>query len=626
MGVWVAQAPSGEVTYANPEFRKILGMDAVPASRITDAPSTYGIFDRQGRVYPVDQLPLSRVVSTGRAATVDDLVIHRPDGHKVNVRAVGYPRFDNEGRVSHVVIAFSDITAEVKAELERDETQSRLALAVNYAPIVVWAADTKGVVTLSEGAGLKPLGVESGQLVGQNLFELYKDHPTIPGYIRRGLAGESFGYSVRLDKVVYDTWLTPLRDAAGTVVGVAGLSHDVSEIRALQAKAIQDDRAVAVGTLAASVAHEINNPLTYMLGHLELLREVMGKIHRAIDTLPEPIRLHYQSLEAQILRTIEPVRTGTERIANITRELRTFNRPITRETSLVDVRSVVDSVLKLVRKEIEARGRLELMLQNTAPVIGDSTRLVQVILNLTVNAMQALSGVSPGSDGIWIRTGNEGSVVVIEVADSGPGVPPDDRERIFDPFVTTKGVGEGTGLGLFVCRNIVRDFSGTISVRDRAGGGAVFRVELPVATLSGVAEAGSRSAPAPAPAAVSGHVLIIEDEWLVADLIARQLDQAGYRTSVELDPRRAIEVLATSGDAYDLVYCDLMMKATSGMDVAEALSVRAPAQLRKIVFMTGGAFTPRAVAFRTRHQAQFVDKPFDVPGETARRLSHLRQH
>src|SRR5262249_27117925 len=150
-----------------------------------------------------------------------------------------------------------------------------LSLAVNHAPIVIWTADTNGVVTLSEGAGLASLGIKSGQLVGQNLFEIYRDHPTIPGYIRRGLSGESFWYTVEVDKVVYDTWLTPLRNVSGAIIGIAGLSKDVSEIRNLQSNAIQNDRVIALGTLAASVAHEINNPLTYMLGNLDLLLETL---------------------------------------------------------------------------------------------------------------------------------------------------------------------------------------------------------------------------------------------------------------------------------------------------------------------------------------------------------------
>jgi PAS domain S-box-containing protein len=265
VGVWVAKVPSGEVAYANPEFKRIMGMDAVATSRITDAPATYGIIDSAGHPYPVERLPFSRVVTTGAPATVDDLVIHRPDGRKISVRAFAYPVHDAAGTLTHVIIAFIDITKELMAIADREQTESRLAFTINHAPIALWTADAKGTVLLSEGAGLASMGVRSGELVGKNLFDLYRDHPSIAGYLRRGLAGESFSYPVQVGDASYDSWIAPLRDAAGAVTGVIGLSRDVTEIRKLQTNAIQNDRVIALGTLAASLAHEINNPLTYML-------------------------------------------------------------------------------------------------------------------------------------------------------------------------------------------------------------------------------------------------------------------------------------------------------------------------------------------------------------------------
>jgi PAS domain S-box-containing protein len=622
VGLWVAEAPSGRVTYANPEFRAILGMDAVPDSTIADASATYGIFDRMGSPYPVDKLPFSRVVSTAQPTMVDDIVIHRIDGPKVNVRAFAYPKFDNDGKLTHVIVAFVDITPEVKAEVEREQIEARLAIAVNHAPIVIWATDAHGVVTLSEGAGLVSLGLKSGQLVGQNLFELYRDHPSIPGFIRRGLAGESFSYTVNVGEVVYDTWLTPIRNAAGEITGVAGLSNDVSEIRRLQAHAIQNDRIIALGTLAASVAHEINNPLTYILGNLDLLGETLARMKKVVHSMGGPAKADLQTLSAEVSRDLETVHSGAERIAAITKELQTFSRSGVKETSLVNVGSVVQSVLKLMGKDLDARAHVEVKLETTAPVLADFSRLVQVVMNLVVNALHALGTNRPDSNTIWIGTRDAGSNVLIEVADSGPGVPPEDRERIFDPFVTTKGIGKGTGLGLFVCRNIVREFSGHVRVSDRPGGGAVFCVELPAAASIEISETQGRGAAAVLVRAEAplNHVLIIDDEALIARVLSDQLGAAGYRTSVELDPVRALETLSLDANDIDLVYCDLMMQAMSGMELADALSARSPFQLQKFVFMTAGAFTPEARAFRERYAEQCVDKPFNIVEETARRL------
>jgi PAS domain S-box-containing protein len=616
VGIWVAHVPGGEVAYANQEFRNILGQDAESDSGIDDAPTTYGIVDLEDRPYPVERLPFSQVVATGRPVTVDDLVIRRADGRRVNVRAFAYPIRTGD-TLTHVAVAFIDITAEVRAESGRRQTESRLAFAVDHAPIAIWSADLDGRITLSEGAGLAALGVKSGELVGHNIFELYKDHPSIVGSLRRGLAGESFWYTVRVGEAIYDTWLAPLTDAAGQIVGVTGLSNDVRALWKLQATAIQNDRGVALGTLAASVAHEINNPLTYILGHASLMAESLNRLEQAIEGLSGPAGSELRQLVAGMRESLEPVQSGTSRIADITRELSTFGRPA-KKVGLVDVQAAIKAVLRLVGKQLESRAVVEVDLAPTSAVHGDQAGLVQVILNLMINAMHALPADRVTTNRIWVRAADEGNRVVIEVADNGPGVLPEDRDRIFEPFQTTKEVGEGSGLGLFVCRNIVSGWSGTVTVEGRDGGGARFRVELPAA---GDAIAAVTAAPAGQPASSRGHVMIVDDEPLVAKMLRVQLAAAGYRVTVAADAEHALETLTGDGDGIDLVYCDLMMKGMSGMDFSAALASQAPSRLRRVVFMTGGAFTQQARDFRSAHADRCVDKPFDVVAETSRRLA-----
>ena len=623
IGVWVAKAPDGQVAYANPEFRRILGVDADERSRIGDAPATYGIFDLEGRPYPVERLPFSRVLASRQAVSADDLVIHRHDGRRVNVRAFAYPLLDHDGSINYVVIAFIDITSEVKAEMERRLSASRLAFAVEHAPIAIWATDIDGVVLLSEGAGLASIGVQSGEMLGRNLFEVYGDHPTIPDSLRRALSGESFWCSVQLGETIYDTWLTPTRDSSGRITGLTGLSNDVSALRKLQASTIQNDRVIALGTLAASVAHEINNPLTYMLGHLVFLKESVDRLEELARAVANPLNGDLTDVVGDMRESLDPVCAGTERIAGITRELRTFSRPAA-DTSVVDVQAAVTSVLKLVGKELESRASIELDLQKTRPVRGEMARLVQVILNLVANALQALPA-DRGTNQIWVSTGDEGDMVVIEVADNGPGIDPDDRERIFEPFQSGKESSSGSGLGLFVCRNIVTGWSGTVTVDDRPGGGARFRVKLRAAPPD------ARAMPVRAPRKSSrasskprGHIMIVDDEPPVADVLRAQLEAAGYRVTLMGDASGALERLTSGRDGIDLVYCDLMLKDMSGMDLAAALAQRAPVQLDRVVFMTGGAFTTRARDFRSVHATQCVDKPFDILAETARRLGRRR--
>jgi PAS domain S-box-containing protein len=601
LGVWVGRVPDGAGMYANRAFRQILGRENVQESRIGDVPETYSVFTRAGQPFPVERLPFSQVVATGQAVVVEDLVIHRPDGGRVNLRAFGQPVRDAAGTLVQVIVAFIDITREVQAEEQRERTAHHLQFALDHAPVAIFSIDREGLITLSEGAGLKSLGVRSGQLVGQSVFDLYKDHPTIPSYIRRGLAGEAFWYTVQVGDAVYDSWLAPLRNPSGEIVGVMGLSNDVSEQRQLEARVIEADRVRAMGMLAASVAHEINNPLSYVLSCL-----------RRVET-------NIQAADAPVREDLSTAIGGVDRIAAITRDLRTFSRPGNTAVGPVDVEGAIHSVLRLVRKEVEARARLRLFLAADRPVLGNEARLSQVLTNLVMNAVQSLPSGRPESDEIEISARVAGDQVVIEVGDSGPGVPPRERERIFEPFVTTKPIGGGTGLGLFVCRNIVRWMGGEISVEDRPGGGALFRVTLPAAPEP---PPGARAVP-PQPAldtTLSGtRILVIDDDEIVANMIVAQLAAAGADADAERDPERAVKRLLDQ-EELDLVFCDLMMSGRTGMDIAAAMKTGKPERLPRIIFMTGGAFTPKAAAFVAANPACCVDKPFDAVEEARKRL------
>jgi len=623
-GVWVARAPTGEAIYSNEAFRRIMGMEAVDGVDIAGAPAAYGIFDRQGQPYPVEGLPFSRALQTGASVVVDDLVIHRRDGGRTWVRAFANPVRDQHGIVSHVVIAFTDITAEVQAIVERAEIEKHLAVAIHHAPVLLFTMDSNGVLTAADGALRAVLEQGRAPIVGVSLFEAYKDHPPVPENIRRALAGETVSYSITVQGLALDVWLGPLRDAAGEPVGAIGVCTDVTESRRLQTRIIQDDRIHAIGTMAASVAHEINNPLTYVLGGLEEARAELDALAADLGALAaargdDPILSAAQGRLDSMRDNLGPALAGTERIRHVTRELSTFTRPNDERLTTVDVRGVVRSVLKLVRKEIEARARLVEELGPTAAVEANEARLVQVLVNLLMNAWQALPAPEPARHVIGVRTGLENGETLIEVWDTGPGVPPELRQQIFEPFITTKAIGAGTGLGLFVCQNIIKSLKGRIEVEDAPGGGALFRVLLPAA-----------SAPAavavPASIAVSSGVprkrcvVIIDDDALVARaLAARFAADDLFEVRTVLDGRDGLTLLLTDS-GIDLAYCDLMMNGFSGMDVDTALRRQAPERASKVVFMSGGAFTSEARTFLDQRRTAFVQKPFDILADARRRL------
>lgn len=618
--LWVAKAPEGTALFANRAAREILGQGAVPDIGIEATPAAYGICDRQGRPYPVERLPFSRAFERGASVVVDDLALETPDGRRVFVRAFAAPVLDAAGAVTHVVVSFMDVTAEVKAVEQHRTVEEQLAFAVKHAPILLWMTDREGIVTVSEGAALKRLGFSPGELVGRSVFDVYRDDPYTTGFIRRTLAGETISTRYETPAVSFYVHVVPLRGANGEITGVMGVGTDITDTRHLERQVIQDDRVRAVGALAASVAHEINNPLTYVSANVDVAINELRRLDAGLRN-GDDLRTTIAGARATIhklLEFLDAARTGAQRVARITRELRTFARGDDDPGVTADVGEAVRTVLDLVAREVEARARVVVEVAPSLRVRLAEGQLVQVLLNLVMNASQALPAGDPTRQQIGVAAWRSGETVLIEVSDSGPGVPAGERERVFEPFVTTKPIGVGTGLGLFVCRNIVRAANGDIAVDDAPGGGALFRVSLPAAgpaLKTNVREA--------TPPPVSGRVLVVDDDRLVARGLASALEQAGCETRVVHDGREAIGILIADG-GIDLAYCDLVMNGVTGADVHAAVAAAAPERLRKLVFITGGAFTPATRAFVAAHEDVVVHKPFDVVADARSRLARLR--
>jgi PAS domain S-box-containing protein len=627
VGVMIARAPTGEVLLRNQAFRRIMGTVAPERVGLSGTPAAYGLHDREGRPYPVEGLPFVRALHSGGPVVVDDMVIHHPAGGRSYLRAFAQPVRDQHDQVTHVVVALTDITAEVRAVAERAQIEKHLAVAIHHAPVLLFTMDRDSVLTATDGALRGVLEQGRGSVVGLSMLDAYKHHPTVPGHIRRALAGETVSYTVEVRGVVMDVWLGPLRDAAGELAGAIGVCTDITERQRLQAEVTRADRVRALGTMAASVAHEINNPLTYVLGGLEVAKLELDDLATELGVLQA--RAPGGAALAVALRRVDHVReqlalavAGSERIRQVARDLGTFMRPKDEPLEPIDVAAVARSALKLVRKEIEARARLVDEVAPCPVVQGNEARLVQVLVNLLINAWQALPAPSdPARAVIGVRTGTHDGQAVIEVWDSGPGVPPQLRGRIFEPFMTTKSVGEGTGLGLFVCRSIVQSLQGSITVHDAPGGGALFRVLLPAA-----ARADAPSAAAPeggAQSRVDGgrrrNILIIDDDQMVAQSLAARFRNRNFDVRLVFDARRGLDILLAEEDI-DLAYCDVMMNGFSGIDVYESLRSRHPERAARIVLMSGGSFTREAQAFLAQFPDAFVEKPFDIVADAQRRI------
>lgn len=374
--------------------------------------------------------------------------------------------------------------------------------------------------------------------------------------------------------------------------------EDITQQRQLQASLQQADRLASVGSMAAGVAHEINNPLAYAITNLELMQEALVAAGIGLDA----------DLRERLSQILEDALDGSERVRRIVGDLKRFSRTEDDEPDdAVDVHAVLDVAVDISRSEIKHRATLVRAFDEVPAVRGNEGRLTQVFVNLLVNAAHAIP--EENEDGrIELSTAKseDGSVDVV-IRDNGNGIPSEIIDRIFDPFFTTKPQGMGTGLGLSICHGIVTRLGGTLAVESRVGVGTEVTVSLPAdpEAVAAVARTAARVPPADTPAM---RILVVDDEPLVCEGIKRAL--RSHDVTVTSSGRDAVE-LCESGD-FDLVLCDVMMPEVSGMDVYSRVRRERPEVAQRFVFMTGGAFTPSARSFLESVDNEQIIKPFSL--------------
>ncbi|RMH42691.1 MAG: PAS domain S-box protein [Deltaproteobacteria bacterium] len=339
------------------------------------------------------------------------------------------------------------------------------------------------VVTIDRGDGpqivhandaaVAILGYAAADLAARPALDhlVQDDRTRVEEMVRLARAGEVVPSPIEIG-IVRKSGERAVVEVGATVVPVAegtasvAFFRDVSERRALRSRLALADRMATVGTVAAGVAHEINNPLTYVLLNLDRMASALDAITgppHAVDRLRD---------------ALAHARDGAQRVRSIVSDLRSFSRA-SEDTADIDVRRVVRSAVNIAGNTIRERARLVEALDETPPVRASESRLGQVFLNLLVNAAQAIAPGAPDRNLVRVSTRFDGHRIVVEVADSGCGMPPAILRRAFDPFFTTKPIGVGTGLGLSICHKIVTSLGGEIEAESRDGAGSVFRVYLP---------------------------------------------------------------------------------------------------------------------------------------------------
>jgi signal transduction histidine kinase/CheY-like chemotaxis protein len=405
----------------------------------------------------------------------------------------------------------------------------------------------------------------------------------------------------------------------GAAVVQARSRDDVTRSQ-LSARVAAVDRMVAVSTLAAGAAHEINNPLAYVAANAEFVRRKLVVLRETLGDATVDLRGDVVDL-ADMVRACAECGEGVERVRDIVDKLRSMSRSDGAARRAVRVDQLMESSLRMVHNEIRHRAKVSVRIGQLPPVHGNETRLTQVFLNLLLNAAQSIREGAAGEHEIAIKGFVDDGMVVIEVKDTGCGIAPADQPRIWDPFFTTKPIGTGSGLGLFVCRATVEAHGGRVLlVESRPNGGTTMRIELP--PMSAPETPPEPPPPDPTPASRRGRILVIDDEPLIGKTLSRALGDENDVVAVTSGADAL--ALIDRGERFDVVFCDLMMPEMSGMDFYVALGGREPRLLDDVVFMTGGAFTSAAEEFLRQIPNPHFEKPFQVERLRAFVRDHLR--
>jgi signal transduction histidine kinase/ActR/RegA family two-component response regulator/putative methionine-R-sulfoxide reductase with GAF domain len=381
------------------------------------------------------------------------------------------------------------------------------------------------------------------------------------------------------------------------------LEKSLQELQQAQAKLVQSEKLAAIGQLVSGVAHELNNPLTSIIGYAQILQSTDLPVTAKND----------------LNRIVEQA----QRSARIVQNLLTFGRQHKPERRPVNVNQLIEDTLDLVSYQLKMdQVIVERHLSENIPLtMADPHQLQQVWLNLIQNAQQAMQD-SPGSGVLRIRTLiNQESKIRVEFSDNGPGIAPDVMEKIFDPFFTTKPVGKGTGLGLSICYGILQEHQGQIWGENNAQRGVTFVVELPVQEDDTWAIPTKESSK---PKASRGaKILVVDDEATILELVDRLLTRQGYEVETAGDGAEAVKRVLQ--DEYDIILLDMLMPQKGGIDTYREIVERRPEVASRVIFATGDLATEDTRAFLEETRAGYIAKPFDL-AELTQAIKEMLEH
>ena len=606
-GIWAIDA-NAKTTFVNGQLARMLGYSADEMIGM----SMMDIIGEASKDRAAQALERER---EGEAVR-EDSVLRCKDGSEKWVRVSATPIFNAQGKYDGGLAMITDRTQYRVAEeaLRRSEEQYRQIVETTHDGII--ACDQAALIAFVNRRFAELLGYEPREMVGRSLRDFMSGTgsrepgqsaaPSISNTAtkrsRDGTCRHKSGTEVAVDIAE-----CAVVDAKGQHVGSLTVVRDITESRKLQSQLMASDRMASMGTMAAGVAHEINNPLAALMGNLDCIAESLRDLSEG-NHPEQSVEDRKAWLVKELKSPLDDARSAAERVRLIVRDLKMLTRsPSGDRASKVDIETLMESSLRMASNEIRHRARLVKNYGRVPLVRANEARLGQVFMNLIVNAAQAMEEGNAQDNELSVRTTVDGPSVIIEVTDTGSGISPEDITRVFDAFFTTKAIGIGTGLGLAICHRIVTDMEGKLTVESTLGVGTTFRVSIPIA-LDGNVDV-VVTAPPPQPT-LRGQMLVVDDEEIVLRTMKRILSKE--HDVVTTSSGSVALALCAGGKSFDLILCDLMMPSMTGMELHYELSRIAPEQAERMIFLTGGAFTNQARSFLADSTREHIEKPFDA--------------
>ncbi|HEX4379280.1 MAG TPA: PAS domain S-box protein [Candidatus Acidoferrum sp.] len=607
-GIYIV-TPDDRILDANPALVRMLGYDS--KEELLSRSLADVLPDEQQRRL------LRQEVDTEPMLQGRELTLIRKDGHPIICLNTAAVVRDTSGRVLRYHGALMDITERREMERRLYQQQEFARRLIDSFPDLIFVLNSEGQYTFTSPRVKEILGYDPEDYDWSALGERThaEDRPALQTLFAEMFTGQrSFGSLEMRVRHKSGDWrrvrchLSPLFDETGKIDGVIISGRDVTDVKRLEEQLIQAEKLAAMGQMLAGVAHELNNPLTAILGVTELLRERAG-------------------MDDATKRQLDLTHRQARRAARIVQNLLEFSRPAAPQKKLLDVSNIIERTLQLhehslrrnsVSVEFHPQGGL-------FSVIGDANQLIQVFLNLISNAEHAIREVRE-SGRIQIRIGHIGPNVSVTVQDDGVGILPDALSKLFDPFYTTKRPGGGTGLGLSICTAIIREHGGSIDVETLPVGGSAFTVFLPLAV-----EKDSAAPSAAAVAALDGatpalpttirqidagifsgrSILVLDDEESIRMLLEEGLSTHGLRVDTASTPVGAVQLVRDR--SYDILLCDVNLVSNghslAGHEAAQQILSAAGANKPVVVYMTGDLVEPSPAG---SNEPRRLQKPFRI--------------